>query len=82
MEKRDICKQCDACGGVGFETGTDPLSGDPIQTECAKCSGKGRILFGCINPDLVGDIESIKDKVDWLKKNVKEILKHLDIEEK
>lgn len=82
MAKKDISSICDRCGGTGFEKGKDPETGDPIQNQCPKCVGTGLLLISGLNQDLVDNIESTKEKVDWLKKNVKEILNHFSITEK
>jgi hypothetical protein len=81
MSKQDISIKCDSCGGIGLHNGPNPENGNDIETTCTKCNGMGFLLFAQLNQDLVDNIESTKDKVDWLKKNVKEILKKLDIEE-
>ena len=82
MAKTDITKVCGPCGGTGYSSGSDSESGDPITNPCNKCLSVGFLVTGQIDGDLVELIESTKDKVDWIKKNVKEILQHFDIEEK
>lgn len=82
MSKQDILSSCDRCGGTGSESGTNPETQLPIENPCPKCGGSGNITTGFLSQELVENIESTKAKVDWLKKNVKELLKHFNIDEK
>ena len=68
-DKEQIFRACDACGGLGYETGKDPESGNPVQTPCTKCGETGYQVIGSISPELIEDITTTKDKVDWLKRN-------------
>ena len=81
-----IWEKCWRCSGVGMESVTTPsgsIGGTTTYDQvCRECNGDKVLSRFLLSEDLVDNISTIKEKVDWLKKNVKEILKHFDIEEK
>ena len=78
MTKEKLFKECDACGGLGYEEGTAPISGEPIQTPCNKCEGSGKISLGSLDLDLVEDIEDMKDKINDILDKVNNIFEKVN----
>ena len=83
MAKIDISEACGPCNGTGNSSGSDPETGELISNPCTTCLGTGSLpRKQHLDQELIDDVEDTKNKVDWLKKNVKELLKHFDIVEK
>ena len=70
---KEITKTCDSCGGLGYEPGDSGDPPQPIQTECKKCLGVGKLPHGQLSDDLIDLFNDILDKVNDIKEKVDEI---------
>jgi hypothetical protein len=70
---KEITKDCDSCGGLGYESGE---SGDPpesTQTECSKCAGTGILPHGQLSDDLIDMLNDMNNKIDDIKEKIDEM---------
>ena len=70
---KEITKNCDACGGLGYESGMSGTPPTPVQTDCTKCDGLGILPHGQLSDDLIDMLEDMNDKINDIKEKIDEI---------